>query len=101
MAFLTAKGIAKTGIALLTRTLVLPMTATRIPREDFAGSNGDTITVRVPQPGTAHTQGSPGAGPISYDAISETPVDVTLEHLYHATKITDESLSLELEDFAQ
>lgn len=100
MAFLTAKGIARTGIALLTRTLVLPMTATRIPGEEFAGSNGDTITVRVPQPSTARTQASAG-GSITYDDISETPVDVTLAHLYHATKVTDESMSLELEAFAE
>ena len=100
MAFLTAKGIARTGIALLTRTLVLPMTVTRLPGEDFAGSNGDTITVRVPQPGTARTQSSAGTQ-IDYDTISETPVDVTLSHLYHATKVTDESMSLELEAFAE
>lgn len=100
MAFLTAKGIARTGIALLTRTLVLPMTATRIPGEEFAGSNGDTITVRVPQPGTARTQSSPGTQ-INYDTISETPVDVTLQHLYHATQVTDETMSLELEAFAE
>jgi hypothetical protein len=100
MAFLTAKGIARTGIALLTRSLVLPMTVTRLPGEDFAGSNGDTITVRVPQPGTARTQTTAGTQ-IDYDTISETPVDVTLEHLYHATKVTDESMSLELESFAE
>jgi len=93
MAFLTAKGIARTGIALLTRTLVLPMTATRIPGEEFAGSNGDTITVRVPVPSTARTQASAGSS-ITYDDLDETPVDVTLAHLYHATKVTDESMSL-------
>ena len=100
MAFLTAKGIARTGIALLTRTLVLPMTATRIPGDDFAGSNGDTITVRVPVPSTARTQSSAGSA-ITYDDLDETPVDVTLSHLYHATKVTDESMSLELEAFAE
>jgi coat protein Gp5 len=100
MAFLTAKGIARTGIALLTRTLVLPMTATRIPGEEFAGSNGDTITVRVPVPSTARTQSTAGSS-ITYDDLDETPVDVTLAHLYHATKVTDESMSLELEAFAE
>lgn len=100
MAFLTAKGIARTGIALLTRTLVLPMTATRIPGEEFAGSNGDTITVRVPVPSTARTQASAGTA-ITYDDLDETPVDVSLAHLYHATKVTDESMSLELEAFAE
>jgi hypothetical protein len=101
MAFLTAKRISRTGVALLTRTLVLPMTVTRVSGEDFAGSNGDTVTVRVPVPGTASEQANPGDGPITYEDIVETPVDVTLAHLYHATKITDESLSLEIERFAE
>jgi hypothetical protein len=98
MALLTAKRISRVAIGLLTRTLVLPMTVVRIPGEEFAGDNGDTITVRVPQPGSARTQDSPGAE-ITYDDIDEVPVDVTLSHLYHAKKITDEELSLEVVDF--
>lgn len=100
MAFLTAKGISRTAIALLTRTLVLPMTATRVPGEEFAGANGDTITIRVPVPSVARTQASPGAA-ITYDDVDEVAVDVTLAHLYHATRITDEDLSLALESFAE
>ncbi|HEX7160538.1 MAG TPA: P22 phage major capsid protein family protein [Trebonia sp.] len=100
MAFLTAKGIAQTAIALLSRNLVLPMTATRVSGDEFAGSNGDTVTVRVPVPTTARTQASPGTT-IDYDTLSETPVDVQLAHLYHATKITDEDMSLALEQFAE
>lgn len=98
MAFLTAKRISRAGVALLTRTLVLPMTVTRVPGEDFAGSNGDTITIRVPQPASARTQAAPGAA-ITYDDVNELPVDVTLAHLYHATKVTDEELSLSVEDY--
>lgn len=100
MAFLTAKGLSRTAIALLTRTLVLPMTATRIPGGEFAGSNGDTITLRVPQPSTARTQATPGSA-ITYDDVDETAVDVALVHLYHATQITDEDLSLSIETFAE
>ncbi|MPZ27537.1 MAG: hypothetical protein GEV12_14290 [Micromonosporaceae bacterium] len=100
MAFLTAKGISRTAIALLTRTLVLPMTVTRVPGDEFAGANGDTITIRVPVPSVARTQASPGAS-ITYDDVDEVAVDVTLAHLYHATRITDEDLSLALESFAE
>lgn len=100
MAFLTAKRISRTAIALLTRTLVLPMTVTRVSGDEFAGSNGDTVTVRVPVPQNARTQLTPGTA-IQYDNITEVPVDVTLDHLYHATKVTDESLSLEIEQFAE
>lgn len=100
MAVLTAQGISSVAIELLTRTLVLPMTATRIPGEEFAGSNGDTITVRVPQPGIAREQVTPGAT-ITFDDVNEVPVDVTLAHLYNAKLITDEERSLLLEDFAR
>lgn len=99
MAVLTSQGISRVAIELLTRSLVLPNTVTRIPGAEFAGANGDTITVRVPQPGSARTQATPGAT-ITYDDVTEIPVDVTLEHLYHAKRITDEELSLTLRDFA-
>lgn len=98
MALLTAKRISRVAIGLLTRTLVLPMTVTRVPGQDFAGDNGDTITVRVPQPGSAREQSSAGDS-ITYDDISETSVDVALSHLYHAKRISDEELSLEVVDF--
>lgn len=100
MAFLTAKRISRTAIALLTRSLVLPMTTTRVAGDEFSGSNGDTVTVRVPVPQSARTQASAG-DTITYDTITEVSVDVTLAHLYHATKVTDESLSLEIEQFAE
>lgn len=100
MAVLTAQGISSVAIALLTRSLVLPRTATAVPGNEFAGSNGDTITVRVPQPGSARTQASAGAS-ITYDDVTEIAVDVTLAHLYHGKRISDEELSLELEDFAR
>jgi hypothetical protein len=97
---LTAQGISSLAVELLTRTLVLPMTVSRVPGAEFAGSNGDTITVRVPQPGTARTQASPGAT-ITYDDVDEVPVDVTLSHLYHAKLVSDQELSLQLEDFGR
>jgi hypothetical protein len=49
MALVTAQGIADVSIALLTRALTLPRTVTRIPGAAFAGPNGATITVLVPQ----------------------------------------------------
>lgn len=100
MAVLTAQGISALAVELLTRTLVLPMTASRIPGAEFAGSNGDTITVRVPQPSVARVQATPGAT-ITYDDVDEVPVDVTLAHLYHAKLVSDEELSLDLEDFGR
>lgn len=100
MTVLTAQGISSLAVELLTRTLVLPMTVSRIPGAEFSGSNGDTITVRVPQPSTARTQAAPGAT-ITYDDVDEVPVDVTLSHLYHAKLVSDQELSLDLEDFGR
>lgn len=98
MAFLTSQQVAPQAVGLLSRSIVLPNTVTRIPGELFAGMNGDTITVRTSTPGAARTQATPGAT-ITYDAIAEVGVDVTLSHLYHATRVTDEALSLEIVDF--
>lgn len=100
MPLLTAQGISSVAIALLRRRIVLPATVTPVPGSDFDGSNGDTITVRVPQPASAREQVTPGAT-ITYDDIDEVPVDLTLRHLYHAKLISDEERNFELEDFAR
>jgi hypothetical protein len=100
MALLTAKGIASVEAALLVRSLVLPNTVTIIPGGEYAGPNGDTITVRVTQPGAARTQETRGAT-ITYDDVNEVPVDVQLSHLYHGKLISDEERSLDLESFAR
>lgn len=100
MAVLTSQGISSVAIQLLTRTLVLPQTVTRVPGGEFSGPNGSTITVRVPQPGTSLVQSSPG-DPLTPADVTEIPVDVTLSHLYHLKNITDQELSLNIEDFAR
>lgn len=100
MAVLTSQGISRVAIALLTRRLTLPRTATMIPGAEFAGSNGDTITVRVPQPGVSLVQATKGAALVAAD-VNEVPVDVALRHVYHLKNISDQELSMELEDFAR
>ena len=100
MAVLTAAGISRAALALLVRRLALPRTTTMIPGDEFAGSNGDTITVRVPQPNAARTQASAGAA-LTADDVSEVGVDVTLAHLYSLKNVSDQELSLQLEDFAR
>ncbi|MBA9002016.1 phage capsid protein [Thermomonospora cellulosilytica] len=98
MAVLTAQRISSLAVSLLTRSLVLPMTVSRVPGGEFAGDNGDTVTVRVRTPRAARVQATPGAT-ITYDALNETPVDVSLTHLYDATRLTDEDMSLNIVDF--
>lgn len=100
MAYLEAAGIARVAIELLTRSLVLPMTVARVPGQDFSGPNGASITVRVPQPRSALQQETPGAT-ITLSDIDETPVTLTVEHWYDGTAVTDEDLSLSIEDFGR
>jgi hypothetical protein len=100
MALLTAQSISEVAIALLARRLVLPMTVVRVPGDDFAGDNGDTVTVKVPQPGTSRTQGTRSAT-ITYDDINEVGVNVVLSHEYHAKLISDAELSLDIKDYAR
>ena len=97
--FVTAGRVSALAIPLLSRQLVLPMTVARISGGEYAGDNGDTVTVRVPVPGAARNRADDNGG-ITYDDISEASVTVELEHLYHATRVSDEELSLELVDFA-
>ncbi len=100
MSLLTAQGIANVALPLLRRQLSLPRTVTMVAGGDFSGPNGSTITVRVPTPSSAREQSSAGAS-ITYDAIHEVAVDVTLAHLYNAHLITDEEANLELVDFGR
>lgn len=95
---LTAGQISRTAIGLLTRSLVLPMTVTRIPETEFGGQAGDTVTVRVRAKVAARTQANPGDA-ITYDDLTEVAVPVSLAHIYNATKIPDEALTLSIADF--
>lgn len=100
MAVLTAKKISKLAVAMLTRKLVLARTVSMIPGAEFSGDNGDTVTIRVPQPSASREQSTPGAD-ITFDDVDEVPVDVSVSHLYHAKLISDEQATLELEDFGR
>jgi hypothetical protein len=100
MAFLTAQGISNLALELLVRTLVLPRTVAAVPGEEFHGANGDTISVRVRQPRAARVQVTPGAA-ITLDEIDEVAVDVQVRHLYNGARLTDETLTLQLEDFGR
>jgi hypothetical protein len=98
MAVLTSTGVARTAVGLLSRSIVLPNTVTRVTRDDFPVGNGATITLRVPSAASARTQSSAGAT-ITYDDVTETGVNVTLSHLYHAKRVTDQELTYSLVDF--
>lgn len=98
MAVLTSQGVATTAVGLLSRSIVLPNTVTRVTRDDYPAGNGAVVTLRVPSPGSSRTQASAGAT-ITYDDVTETGVDLTLSHLYNAKRVTDQELTYSLVDF--
>lgn len=98
MAVLTAQGIASTVVPLLSRKLVLPRTVTMVTADGFSPPNGETITVRVRTPRSARTQSAAGDS-ITYDALAQIPVDVSLSHLYDAVLVSDEELTYSIEQF--
>ena len=98
MALLTSQQISSLSVGLLSRSLVLPGTVSRIAGPEYTGPNGGTITVSVPQPGAARTQATAGAT-ITYDDVTEVGVDVSLSHLYHAKRVTAEEMTYELVNF--
>lgn len=97
---LTAARISALAVELLGRQLVLVATVSRVPGRDFSGPSGGAVTLRVPVPRTARVQETPGS-PIVFDAISETPVTCTVNHVYDGVRVTDEDMSLSVENFAR
>ena len=98
MALLTAQGISNVAIEFLRRQLALPRTVTMVPGSEFSGSNGDTITLRVPLAMTARTQASRGAA-LTADTNSEVGVDVTMAHKYSLRNLSDQEIEFDIEDF--
>lgn len=102
MAFITAQAgpIANIAAPLLARSLVLPMTVTRIARTDFSGQSGDTVHVRVPQPKSAAEQAA-GGGSLNATAVIEVETAVQVKHIYDLTNLDEYQLNLEVQPFAQ
>jgi hypothetical protein len=91
--------ISSLAVELLARSIVLPGTVSRVPGTDYRGTGG-TITLRVPQRRTALEQANPGDA-ITIGAIDETPVTFDLSHWYDAVRVSDEDLTLSIEDFGR
>lgn len=100
--FLTQERIASMTLGLLHRQIVLPRLVTRMGVAEFRGVKNDTVNVRVPARLTAREyawRNSRGSD-ITLDDIEELSVPVSLDtHPYSAVRITDEELTLNIEDF--
>ena len=100
MAFLTAGQISRLAIELMTRRLVLANTVERVPGDEFRGSNGDTVTIRVPVPRDANIQSTPGAD-IDTAPIDEDEAEVSVVQVYDAAPVTDHDLTLSIQNYGR
>lgn len=106
--FIKPTRIAAQALGLLEREIILPALVWRDAGGSFQGAAGDTISIKVPARTQARTRPlrgtrpttSEGAGIITMDDLTQTKVDVTLDTaVYNAIPITDEELSLDIDDF--
>lgn len=98
--FVDPKIASRTSLELIKADLVLGRTVFRDAERDFAGKVGDTVTVRRPARRTARTLSRP-SGTVTIDDITNTGVAVALDnHLYNGSAVTDEEMTLTVEDFA-
>lgn len=102
--FLKPTVVVDTAIKLLQREIVLPQLVWLNGIGDFAGKYNDTITIRVPARTVAHRRtlrGTGSARDLTTEDLTENAIPVTLDHdVYHAVALTDEELSLDINDFA-
>ena len=63
----------------LSREVVLPtLVWTDLTREDFVGAKDDTVTLRLPGVATATIRDLRSTDDVTFNELTETPVDVTL-----------------------
>jgi hypothetical protein len=98
--FLKPTQIAAAALGLLRRELVLPNLVWRDAVGDFAGAQGDTISIRLPAFTKARTRALRSGSARTRDGLAENKVDVTLEtDVYKDIRITDEELTLDISNF--
>lgn len=100
MAFVTASSVSSLAVQLLVRSLTLPRTVLRLQGRDISAPSGGTTTIRVPLPREAQVQTTPGAEVTPID-IDEDEAELSVVHVFDASRITDEDLTLSIEDFGR
>lgn len=99
-----AKKVVDFFLPMLERELIAPFVVTRIGADNFKGAKGDTVNLRIPGlKATARDYDFRGrTGPIVLDDISglaSIPVKIN-KHVYSATGLEDEHMTLDDVDFA-
>lgn len=92
-------------LAMMERELVTPFLATRIPQVNFEGAKNDTVTLRIGglRAVARDYEWRTRTAPIVLDDIAgEDGIDVKLDtHVYSATALTDEQMTLDEINFAR
>lgn len=98
--FVDPKLASATSLELIKADLVLGRTVFRDAERDFGGKVGDTVTVRRPNRRSAREL-IRGSNTVTLDDIDNDGVAVKLDHhLYNGAAVTDEEMTLTIEDFA-
>ena len=99
--YIKAPSYAALAVGALDRTTVLPQVFTRYDGGNFRGALDDTVTFRLPGVTQARDyEWRTRTNPIVLDKIGRTKVSIKLDtHTYSAVPITDEELTLDLENF--
>lgn len=102
-AFLKSDKIVSQGLGLLQRELILPRLVARKGLVDFAGAKNDTIDVRIPSILQAREyEWRTRSTAITTDDLEEFSVPVKLDkHPYSAVGVTDEELTLDIDDWGE
>lgn len=102
---LKATQIVAGGLGVLERDIVLPALVSSDAGQYFQGRTpaNDTVSIRVPGRTTARDYAwRDHSGTVQMSDLTEHKVDVTLDtHPYNAIQLTDEELTLDIEDFTE
>lgn len=98
--FIKAEKVVQTSLGLLEREVVLPRLVWRDAAGDFRGAKGDTISMRLPSYAKAKKRALRSGAARVKSQLHERKVDVSLStDVYMDVPITDEELSLDIENF--
>lgn len=98
--FIKAEKVVRTALGILEREVLLPSLVWRDAGGDFRGAKGDAITVRLPAYAVANRRTLRSGAARAKSSLHERKVILTLtEDIYMDVPITDEQLTLDIEEF--
>lgn len=97
MPFVTSETVSSLAVPMLSAELSLVNTVLQVPSQDVAPPSGGETIIRVPGVRTANIQ--PRGGTLSHEAIVETPVPFTVDHVYDSAPLNPHELTLDIVDF--